>query len=49
MMGILDKLALLLFVISVSALDSESYIPFGVCALCVSYLLVRVLRGDIDV
>lgn len=48
-MKYLDKAALLIMLITISMLDSDSYIPYIICFVSVIYLLVRLIRGDLDV
>lgn len=48
-MKVIDKVALLVMFISMAMLDSESPVPFVISFITTGYLLVRAIRGDLDV
>lgn len=48
-MKFVDKFAILVMFLSISMLDSESYIPYVICLISVVYLLVRLAIGKLDV
>ena len=48
-MRVIDKIAMITMLLSMTMLDSDTYIPYLVCLVSVIYLLVRVVRGELDV